>query len=95
MPRFDVEPTPNPNSLKITTDAGHFIDTGMESFASPEEAGSHPLGSRLFSIAGVANVFILPQFLTVTKTPAANWNSVLPKLKETLKSYFDAREGTS
>ena len=91
MPRFDTEPTPNPNSLKITTDAGAFIDTGMETFSSPEEAEHHPLAHRLFSIPGVSNIFILPQFLTVTKTPGASWNQLLPKLTETLKSYFESR----
>ena len=92
MPRFNTEPTPNPNSLKFTTDAGAFIDSGMEAFSSPEEAENHQLGHRLFSIQGVANVFILPQFLTVTKTPGASWNQLLPKLTETLKSYFESRD---
>ena len=89
MPRFDTEPTPNPNSLKITTDAGAFIESGMESFSSPEAAQNHPLGSRLFAVRGVANVFILPQFLTVSKSPAANWNEILPQVKQVLQDYFE------
>ena len=89
MPRFNSEPTPNPNSLKITTDRGAFIDGGLESFASPEEAAHHPLGRRIFAVPGVANVFVLPQFLTVTKTPAANWNDLLPKIEGALSGYFE------
>ena len=89
MPRFDTEPTPNPNALKITTNAGRFIETGMESFTSANDAQDHPLGSRIFSLDGVSNVFILPQFLTVTKTPAASWNDLLPRLKQLLTAYFE------
>jgi hypothetical protein len=88
MPRFNTEPTPNPNSLKITTDAGAFIAGGMESFASAAEAAHHPLGSRIFAISGVVNVFILPQFLTVTKTPEASWKQLLPDLKAALEAHF-------
>ncbi|HEX7070517.1 MAG TPA: NifU N-terminal domain-containing protein [Rhodothermales bacterium] len=88
MPRFNTDPTPNPNSLKFTTDAGLFIPSGMESFSSAAEAEAHPLGSRLFAIPGVANVFILPQFLTITKTPAANWNVLLPKVRAALEAHF-------
>lgn len=88
MPRFDTEPTPNPNSLKITTKAGAFIDSGMESFADAQSAAGHQLGSRLFLITGVMNVFILPQFLTVTKSPEGNWKEILPQVKQVLTDYF-------
>ncbi len=88
MPAIHVEPTPNPNSLKFTLEQGHFIESGMESFRSAEEAASHPLGSRLFALPGVDNVFIMPQFLTVTKKPEADWEELLPRIQETLKEYL-------
>lgn len=89
MVRLLTHPTPNPNSLKITTDAGPFIETGMESFSSPEEAAGSPLGRRLFSLPGVANVFILPAFLTISKQPAADWDILLPKIEGILHSHFE------
>jgi hypothetical protein len=89
MSHLKISPTPNPNSLKIATDRVPFIESGMESFGAAEEAADHPLGSRLFALSGVANVFILPQFLTVTKQPAADWNVLLPQLESTLESYLD------
>lgn len=88
MPRFLTHPTPNPNSLKITTDAGRFIEGGMEAFSSAKEADGHPLGSRLFALTGVANVFIMPEFLTITKTPAADWDRLLPSVQSMLDDYF-------
>lgn len=94
MVRLLTHPTPNPNSLKITTDVGPFIESGMESFSSPEEAESSPLGKRLFSVPGVANVFILPDFLTISKQPAADWDLVLPMIERVLQSYFETGQTT-
>ena len=88
MPKIQVSPTPNPDSLKLTLKKGQFIESGMESFNTPEEAEHHPLGRRLFSLPGVANVFILPQFVTVTKHPAEDWDALLPKIERTIEAYF-------
>jgi len=92
MPAFQTQGTPNPNSIKIVTDGSSFIDEGMESFNSAQEAEGHPLGHRLFALPGIANVFILPQFVTVTKYPATKWDNLLPKVKEVLRSYFEERD---
>ncbi len=89
MPKIQVSPTPNPDSLKFTLNKGHFIESGMESFSAPAEADAHPLGRRLFSLPGVSNVLILPQFVTVTKHPAADWDLLVPKIEHAMDSYFD------
>jgi hypothetical protein len=91
MPSFSLQPTPNPNSVKITADAQPFLEHGMATFASAEEAAGHALGERLFAIRGIANVFILPQFLTITKEPAADWDVLLPEVEAVLAAYLDAR----
>ncbi len=82
MAKLKVSPTPNPNSLKFTLSKGRFIDSGMESFSSAAEATGHPLGERLFSIAGVMNVFIVPDFLTVTKDPVAGWDKIVSAVEQ-------------
>lgn len=89
MPRFDTHLTPNPNSIKITTDAGPFLDGGMASFNNAQEAEGHPLGSRLFAVPGIANVFILPQFVTITKHPAASFDEILPGVEHALAAHFE------
>ena len=88
MPRFDTHPTPNPNSLKVTTSSGPFIEGGMASYNHPDEAEGDPLGSRLLSIEGVTGVFILPQFLTITKHPAARWEFVWEQVQAVLEDHF-------
>jgi hypothetical protein len=89
MPRIDTTPTPNPNSLKFTLGKGTFIESGMESFNAPAEAAGHLLGERLFEIEGVANVFILPQFLTITKVDTARWNDIVPAVERIVREALD------
>lgn len=90
MPTISSSPTPNPNSIKFTLDKGTFIESGMESFNSSSDAEGHPLGERLFEIDGVANVFILPQFLTVTKSDDANWNAIVPDVERIVDEVLES-----
>lgn len=90
MPRIDASPTPNPNSLKFTLRKGTFIESGMESFSVPDDAEGNELGERLFKIGGVANVFILPQFLTITKTEAARWDEIVPLVERAVDDTLDS-----
>jgi len=85
MNRFKAHPTPNPDSVKVTTTGPPFTDGAMESFRSAGEAAGHPLAHALLSIDGVANVFVVPAFLTVTKTPAANWDEIWPSVSDVLE----------
>lgn len=89
MASIKTSPTPNPNSLKFTLEDGTFIESGMESFNSRDEATGHPLGERLFEIDGVDNVFILPQFLTVTKSATADWNDLVPHVERVIEDVLD------
>ncbi|GIV59827.1 NifU N-terminal domain-containing protein [Rhodocaloribacter litoris] len=90
MPAFHFHPTPNPNSMKITLSEGTFIADGMLSFAGAEAARDHPLGAALFAVEGVTNVFILPQFLTITKTPDADWDALMEAVTAVLARHFEA-----
>ncbi len=88
MPTLHTEPTPNPNSIKITSHAGSFIDDGLVSIASSDEADAHPLGGLLYAVDGVANVLILPQFVTISKVDGHQWEDVLPAIKEILQNHL-------
>ena len=47
-------------------------------FVSKAEASRSPLAVALFSIEGVAGVFLGSDFITVTKGEAADWNHLRP-----------------
>ena len=87
MARFKVQSTPNPDSFKITRRKGTFIATGLLAFANKQEAQAHPLAKSLFEIFGVTNVLILPQFITVSKTPESDWRAVWKEVEEKLREH--------
>ncbi|MFP4228955.1 MAG: NifU N-terminal domain-containing protein [Salinivenus sp.] len=92
MATIHAEPTPNPNSLKFTASDGSFQDDGVSAFSSASEAEGHPLAHRLFSIDGVADVFITPTFVTVSKEPEVDWSDVKAQVETALGDYLeDAR----
>ncbi len=93
MPTFSTQPTPNPDSLKVTAPGHTFMDEGMAAFASAEEAEADPLAQRLFAVAGVVNLFMTPDFITLTKNAGAHWDQIMPKVKKILEDHF-AEEST-
>lgn len=91
MATTHAESTPNPNSLKFTADEGRFLEGGMAAFSSKEEAKDHALARRLFSLSGVEDVFITPEFVTVTKQPAADWALTKPKIETILQEHLEGQ----
>ena len=85
---FETHRTPNPNSLKVTTRRRPFIASGMESYRSTEAAAAHPLACSLFEIPGVADVFLVPAFLTVTKSAAVEWDVVWPEIERRIARFL-------
>ena len=54
--------------------------------SSEADAENDDFSLSLISIAGVSNVFILPQFVTITKEPSASWNDIAPKVEKLLET---------
>ena len=90
MATTHAERTPNPNSLKFTTDDGPFLSGGVAAYSSEEEAADNPLAQRLFSVAGVEDVFITPEFVTVSKASDAEWSSLQPDVETILTEYLES-----
>ncbi|PEN15160.1 hypothetical protein CRI94_02430 [Longibacter salinarum] len=91
MPDFQTETTPNPNSLKITTDAGRFIDDGLVSASSPDDVPEDTLAHKLLSVKGVADILLLPAFLTISRTDGVAWSTLMPKVEDVLTRHFAER----
>jgi hypothetical protein len=66
-------PTPNPDATKYTLDV-----TLPEGFnvTSPEAAGDHPFVAAVFAAGGVASVFGVNDFVTVTRQAGADWGPI-------------------
>jgi hypothetical protein len=62
----------------------------MGAFSSPAEAAGDALGEPLFALPGVLNVLVLPAFVTVTKQPEADWNTLVPEIERILTAHLEA-----
>jgi hypothetical protein len=82
-----VQPTPNPNARRFLLDRPVQAEPRGRSFKDPATAAD-PLAARLLSVDGVAAVMLLPGSVTVTKEPAATWEEVEPRIRETLEEHF-------
>ena len=85
MKVIEAQPTPNPNAIKLLLDGP--ITERPQSFFNADAAKGHPLGEALFTIAGVAGVLLLNDFVTISKTPDAAWKDVTPKVKKLLAGW--------
>ncbi len=83
-----VDPTPNPNSLKITLDRA--VSAKARTFADAASAADEPLAARLFAVEGVRSVFMVANFVTVTKDPAAPWEGLSERLGRIVAEHFGA-----
>lgn len=81
-------PTPNPDSLKFEIDGTRLIPEGMAAYHSPLEAEHDALGRALFAHEGVESLLIVPDFVTVTKHPAADWHLLAEGVEATLREHF-------
>ncbi|MGH2453647.1 MAG: NifU N-terminal domain-containing protein [bacterium] len=83
----DVQPTPNVNALKFVLNR-KLTEGRSRTFRSEAEAeaAEAPYAQQLLQIPGVVQVFVLNDFITVTRDPGADWNAILPKAEEILKT---------
>ena len=81
----EVSPTPNPNARKFVLD--HPVCSQPLSFFTADAAKDEPLAAALFQISGVTNLLLLGDFITVSKQAEAQWESIVRRVRETLKSF--------
>jgi NFU1 iron-sulfur cluster scaffold homolog, mitochondrial len=74
--------TPNPNAVKCLLDR-RAID-GSRSYADAPSAREDPIASRLFEIAGVRNVLIHTDWITVGKTAESEWGPIRREIRRVL-----------
>lgn len=81
-----VESTPNPNAVKLTLSLK--IADKPTTYASAQAAEAHPAAKALFALPGVKSLFLLNDFITVTKEPAASWDAIVPEAQRILRDHF-------
>jgi Fe-S cluster biogenesis protein NfuA len=84
---IQTEMTPNPATLKFLPGC-EVMPEGTANFTRPEEAGHSPLALRLFGLDGVVGVFLGSDFVTVTKVPDREWDSLKPIILGSIMDHF-------
>ncbi len=83
------EATPNPETMKFVANRMIFP---LDSADFPDRQSAidkSPLAAKLFEFNSVAGVFIMNNFVTVTKKPEIEWTDVVPILKEYIKAWLE------
>lgn len=88
---IETEQTPNPESLKFMPGCQVMV-MGSAEFYNKDEAINSPLALRLFGIEGVKSMFFGPDFITVTKTDDADWETLQLTLMGSIMEHFSNGE---
>ena len=81
-----AEMTPNPQAMKFVTDI--FLCENPIEYSSSEKAEDNPLAKKLFEFEGIKNVFIVSNFLTLTKEGNQDWYELIGTIREAIRNYF-------
>ena len=87
MKLIGIEPTPNPNSMKLVLDEA--LAPGVKATYRAGDEVPAPLIRDLLSIAGVAGLFHASDFMAVQRTPGTDWQEILTQVR----TVFDAAAG--
>jgi scaffold Nfu/NifU family protein len=79
------QPTPNPNAGKFILNRKAVEGSASISFYNPEDAADHVLGAALFELEGVVNLFMVDDFVTVTKSGDSSWEKLVPEVQAVIE----------
>lgn len=77
MATASPSPTPNPDALKFDLDV---TLPGTISYKSAADAADDPFAAAVFEGGGVANLFGVATFVTVTREPDVPWEDLVPRV---------------
>lgn len=77
--QIQVEGTPNPNAAKFVLDDEVF-GAESRSYFSAADAGGDSLAERLFEIEGVRALFMVDNFITVTRSESTAWDAMVEEI---------------
>jgi Fe-S cluster biogenesis protein NfuA len=85
-----LESNPNPNSLKFVANF-MLLPEGMSfDYPNQESAGNSPIAQELFNYSFVERVFIMSNFITVTKKADVEWMDVQDFIRDHVKKYLES-----
>lgn len=83
------EATPNPASMKFVANRMILPNDSID-FRSKEKVANCPMADALFEFPYVKGVFIMNNFVSITKAEDKDWFDLVPELKEFIKQYIES-----
>lgn len=82
---IEIHGTPNPNALKFTVG----MSVGGPITVVPGQPSDDPTANAIAEIEGVTSVFMTADFVTLTKSPDADWQAIVDAAHPILSERFD------
>ena len=84
-----LEANPNPNSLKFVADRMLLEDKEIKDYPDSKSAGDSQIARELFKFDYVERVFIMSNFITITKNEQVHWDAIKLELRNFIKKYLE------
>ena len=85
-----TEATPNPQTMKFVANQMLFPKNSADFPTAESAEGISPLASEMFEkFDFIRGVFIMNNFVTLTKTPETEWFEVIPALRTYIANYMN------
>jgi len=78
-------PSPNPNALRFQLNV---VLPDTINFASAAEAEANPFAAEVFKADGVASIFGVNDFVTINRTPGADWDPIIEAVQAAAASHL-------
>jgi Fe-S cluster biogenesis protein NfuA len=85
------EKTPNPESMKFVANKMILPNDSVD-FRTNEGVDECPMAKELFDYDFVKGVFIMNNFVSVTKKADYEWEDIIPQLKKFVQDYLEAEK---
>ena len=86
---IQVEPTPNPLTLKFLP-GRNVTKEGTIFYQSEAEAINSPFAKRMFGVDGVNSVFFGSDFITITKDADLDWQVLKPMIFSEIMNHYNS-----
>ena len=84
-----LEANPNPNSLKFVADRMLLDDKIIKDYPDAESATDSEMAKKLFDFDYVERVFIMSNFINITKNNQVHWDAIKLELRNFIKKYLE------
>ena len=82
-----IQPTPNPDAFQFILN-GRVIGEGTKTFDSPDDAGDDPMAKALFDIFGMQSIYVKDNFVTISKSNAVGWHTIMEKIGAAIEAHL-------